>query len=95
MGFFRRGAPQRAVDHGVVGKVVRVTDRIHAGRIGTVIIPVRGGTEEFYARADPGVSIPGGEMVKVVGYAPPRTVDVEELPEEHRPPRPFRPPPRG
>lgn len=63
-------------DHTVVGKVVRVTDRIAAGRLGAVIIPVRGGTEEFYARAPAGVAIPAGQMVKVVAYAPPRTVEV-------------------
>ncbi|MEH3052597.1 MAG: hypothetical protein PGN13_01120 [Patulibacter minatonensis] len=67
------------VDHGVVGKTVRVTDRILPGRIGSVLIPVRGGTEEFYARAAPGVTIPAGEMVRVVAYAPPRTVEVERI----------------
>jgi hypothetical protein len=80
-------------DHGVVGKVVRVTDRIEPGRLGTVFIPVRGGTEEFYARAELGVAIARGQMVKVVAYAPPRTVDVEPLDEVGD--RPFRAPPRS
>lgn len=63
-------------DHTVIGKVVRVTDRIEPGRLGAVFIAVRGGTEEFYARASADVAIPAGAMVEVVGYAPPRTVDV-------------------
>lgn len=67
-------------DHIVVGKIVRVTDHIEPGRLGAVFIPVRGGTEEFYARAGAGVDIPAGQLVKVVGYAPPRTVDVERVP---------------
>lgn len=75
-------------DHTVVGKVVRVTDRIAAGRVGAVIIPVRGGTEEFYARAPAGVAIAAGEMVTVVAYAPPRTVEVElAVPPPRFPPR--------
>lgn len=81
-------------DHVVVGKVGRVTDRIWAGRVGTVLIPVRGGTEEFYARAAPGVVIAVGERVEVVSYTPPRSVEVELVVDEGRP-QPFRPPPRG
>jgi hypothetical protein len=67
-------------DHIVVGKTVRVTDHIEAGKLGAVFISIRGGTEEFYARAAAGVDIPAGQMVKVVAYAPPRTVDVEPIP---------------
>jgi hypothetical protein len=81
-------------DHVIVGKVVRVTDRIQPGRVGTVLIPVRGGTEEFYARAGAGVAIPAGQMVTVVAYAPPRTVEVEPL-EGNVDQQPFRAPPRG
>lgn len=66
----------RTSDHAVVGKVVRVTDRIPPDRLGSVLIPVRGGTEEFYARSNAGAMIPVGQMVEVVAYAPPRTVDV-------------------
>ena len=66
-------------DHVVVGKVVRVTDRIQPGRLGSVLIPVRGGTEEFYARSAASDAIPAGQMVTVVAYAPPRTVDVEPI----------------
>lgn len=81
-------------DHVVVGKIGRVTDRIWPGRLGTVLIPVRGGTEEFYARAAGGVWIPVGEMVKVVAYRPPRSVDVE-LHDPDLVSPPFRIPPSG
>jgi len=78
----RRPADTRHMgDHIVVGKVVRVTDRIEPGRLGAVFISVRGGTEEFYARAPAGVEVAPGQMVKVVAYAPPRTVDVELITE--------------
>jgi hypothetical protein len=66
-------------DHTVVGKIVRVTDRINPGKLGAVFIAVRGGTEEFYARAPAGVAVAAGEMVQVVAYSPPRTVDVEPV----------------
>jgi hypothetical protein len=75
-------------DHTVVGKVVRVTDHVAPGRLGAVIIPVRGGTEEFYARAAAGVAIAAGQMVKVIAYAPPRTVEVAPIDDVGRfPPR--------
>lgn len=64
-------------DHSVVGKTVRVTDRILPGRLGAVLIPVRSGTEEFYARSESEDVIAVGAMVRVVAYAPPRTVEVE------------------
>lgn len=66
-------------DHTVVGKVVRVADRIQPGRLGSVLIPVRGGTEEFYARSAATAVISAGQMVEVIAYAPPRTVDVEPV----------------
>lgn len=66
-------------DHVVLGKLVRVTDRIEAGRLGAVMISVRGGTEEFYARAPAGIELSPGQMVQVVGYSPPRTVDIEPV----------------
>lgn len=81
-------------DHVVVGKIGRVTDRIWPGRLGAVLISIRGGTEEFYARSAPGVSIAAGEMVKVTSYTPPRSVDVEPV-DERGESQPFRAPPRG
>lgn len=78
-------------DHTVVGKVVRVSDRVEPGRLGAVMIPVRGGTEEFYARAPAGIAIPAGQMVKVVAYASPRTVEValidDDIAQRRFPPR--------
>lgn len=74
-----RKLPPRTSDHVVVGKVVRVTDRIPPGRLGAVLVPIRGGTEEFYARSGSLNTIPVGEMVEVVAYAPPRTVDVKPI----------------
>ncbi len=81
-------------DHTIVGKVGRLTDRIWPNRLGAVLIPVRGGTEEFYARAAPGVAIAAGETVKVTAYMPPRSVDVELVDSEPGAP-PFRIYPRG
>lgn len=37
-------------DHRMVGKTGRVTGRVGPGRIGEVMVPVRGGTEAFHAR---------------------------------------------
>lgn len=74
-------ADRRAPDHAVVGKTVRVTDRIPPGKVGAVLVPIRGGTEEFYARSAARATIPAGQMVRVVDYAPPRTVDVEPIPD--------------
>ncbi len=80
------------VDHAVVGKLVRVTDRIPPGGLGAVIVPVRGGTEEFYARSDADVPIDPGRMVTITAYLPPRTVEVKfldcfTLPKNPTPPR--------
>ena len=64
-------------DHEVVGKVGRVTGGIGPGRIGEVMLSVRGGTEAFLAHAvDPVESIRPGARVVVVEYYPPRTIYV-------------------
>ncbi|HVQ93019.1 MAG TPA: hypothetical protein VMU51_18430 [Mycobacteriales bacterium] len=61
----------------MVGKLGRVTGRIGPGRIGEVLVPVRGGTEAFYAYSnDPSEEIAVGVRVIVVEYQPPRTVYV-------------------
>jgi hypothetical protein len=61
----------------VVGKVARVTGSIAPGRIGEVMIAVRGGSEAFHAySADPAQTIARGTRVLVVEYFPPRTVVV-------------------
>src|SRR3982751_5510818 len=53
--------PAMGSDHELVGKVGRVTGEIDPGRLGEVMVPVRGGTEAFYAYAvDPKETIPKG-----------------------------------
>jgi hypothetical protein len=67
-------------DHEVVGKVGRIIGAIDPGRMGEVMIPIRGGSEAFYAYAtDAGEEIPSGTRVVVIEYNPPRTVIVSRL----------------
>ena len=67
-------------DHQVIGKVGRVTGAIEAGRMGEVMIPVRGGSEAFYAYAGDGdEAIPKGTRVVVIEHEPPRTVIVSRI----------------
>jgi hypothetical protein len=64
-------------DHEVVGKVGRLTGEIEPGRMGEVMIPIRGGSEAYFAfAADPEEAIPRGARVVVVEHEPPRTVVV-------------------
>jgi hypothetical protein len=63
-------------DHSVVGKIGRVTGAVRPGRVGEVIIPVRGSSEAFLARSDHDEAIPIGKRVVVLEYLPPRTVIV-------------------
>jgi hypothetical protein len=66
-----------AVDHTIIGKVGRVTGTIAPGRIGEVSLPVRGGTETFFAyAADREEVIEAGTRVAVVDFDPPRMVTV-------------------
>jgi hypothetical protein len=61
----------------MVGKQGRVTGRIGPGRVGEVMIPIRGGTESFYAYSnEASEEIDVGARVIVVEYYPPRTVYV-------------------
>ena len=61
----------------MVGKEGRVTGTIAPGRIGEVMVSVRGGTEHFHAyAADAGDTIDRGTRIVVVDYLPPRTVVV-------------------
>ena len=56
------------------------TGRIGPGRLGEVMVPVRGGTEAFHAyAADGDDEIPTGTRVVVVEYFPPRTVVVTPM----------------
>jgi hypothetical protein len=61
----------------MLGKVGRVTAAIAPGRVGEVMVSVRGGTEAFNAHAsEPTDTIPTGSRVVVVEYFPPRTIIV-------------------
>ena len=67
-------------DHAMVGKVGRVTGTIEPGRLGEVMVPVRGGSEAFHAyAADDDSAIKPGSRVVVVEYFPPRTVVVTPM----------------
>ena len=70
----------RVSDHAVAGKVGRVTGAVAPGTVGEVMLPVRGGSEAFYAYpADGKETIEPGARVVVVDYEPPRTVTVTRL----------------
>jgi len=61
----------------MVGRQGRVIGRIGPGRVGAVMISIRGGTESFYAYCnDSSEEIAVGSRVVVVEYYPPRTVYV-------------------
>jgi hypothetical protein len=73
----RSEASGEVADQRMIGKEGRVTGTITPGRIGEVMIPVRGGTEHFHAyAADSDDTIPTGKRIIVVDYLPPRTVIV-------------------
>ena len=63
----------------VIGKVGRVTGTVAPGRVGEVMLAIRGGSESFHAYAsEKGQTIPHGTRIVVVEYHPPRTVIVAE-----------------
>ena len=63
---------------GAIGRVSR-SGAIRPGRVGEVLVDIRGGLEAFLARdADGGAIEPDTEIV-VVEYHPPRTVLVTRL----------------
>jgi len=65
------------VDQEMIGLIGRVTGVIGPGRLGEVMVAVRGGSEAFHAyAADPGETIGKGIRIVVVEYYPPRTVVV-------------------
>ena len=65
------------VDQDMIGRIGRVTGTVAPGRLGEVMIAVRGGSEAFNAYAsDPDETIGKGTRVVVVEYFPPRTVVV-------------------
>ena len=70
-----------ASDHQVVGKVGRLTGAIEPGGLGEVVIPIRGGTETYFAYATtPEEAFPKGARVIILEHEPPRTVVVSSYP---------------
>jgi len=64
-------------DHELIGKVAQCTQAIEAGEMGEVMVPVRGGSECYFAYAsDAAESIPKGSRVLVLEQMAPRTVIV-------------------
>jgi hypothetical protein len=63
-------------DQKVLGKTGRVTGRVGPGRIGEVMLPIRGGTEAYHAYSADDEEIPTGTRVLVIELLPPRTVVV-------------------
>ena len=69
-----------SADHQVIGKVGRLVGAIDPGGIGEVMLPVRGGSEAYYAyAADSRESIEEGARVIVIEHEPPRTVIVSRF----------------
>jgi hypothetical protein len=67
-------------DQAMIGKMGRVTGTITPGRLGEVMISVRGGSEAFHAYGAEGDgTIATGRRVVVVEYFPPRTVVVTPM----------------
>lgn len=65
----------------MVGKVGRLTGAIEPGGLGEVVLPIRGGTETYFAYASmPDEAIPRGARVIVLEHEPPRTVVVSTYP---------------
>jgi hypothetical protein len=62
----------------VIGKVGRVTGAVGPGRVGEIMLAVRGGSEHFHAYSNDARSITVGTRVVVIEYHPPRTVIVAE-----------------
>ena len=63
---------------GAIGRVARA-GAIRPGRLGEVLVEIRGGRESFLARDADGGAIDADEEIVVVEYLPPRTVLVTRL----------------
>jgi hypothetical protein len=74
------GGRAALADHVMIGKMGRVTGTIAPGRLGEVMVSVRGGSEAFHAYAsDADETIKTGSRIVVVEYYPPRTVVVTPM----------------
>jgi hypothetical protein len=64
-------------DQELVGKIGHVTGEITPGSMGDVMVPIRGGSESYYAySSDPAETIPKGARVLVLDQQAPRTIIV-------------------
>ena len=64
----------------MIGKIGRVTGTVAPGKLGEVMVQVRGGSEAFHAyAADGDDTLQVGTRVVVVEYFPPRTVVVTKM----------------
>ncbi len=64
----------------MVGKIGRVTGTIGPGKLGEVMVPIRGGSEAFHAYAsDAEDTLAPGTRIVIVEYHAPRTVVVAPL----------------
>ncbi len=64
----------------MVGKIGRVTGTIGPGKLGEVMVPIRGGSEAFHAYAsDADETLATGTRIVIVEYYPPRTVVVAPM----------------
>jgi membrane protein implicated in regulation of membrane protease activity len=74
------GPGATVADHQMIGKMGRVTGTVAPGRLGEVMVEVRGGSEAFHAyAADNDETIPVGSRIVIVEYFPPRTVVVTRM----------------
>ena len=64
---------------GAVGRVSRA-GAIRPGRVGEVLVEIRGGVEAFLAEDADGGAIAADTEVVVIEYVPPRTVIVTPMP---------------
>ena len=64
-------------DHELIGKVGHCTSAIEPGGMGDVMVPIRGGSESYYAYcSDPEESIPKGRACSCSTSEAPRTIIV-------------------
>jgi hypothetical protein len=67
-------------DHELIGKVGRVTGAIEPGKLGEVMIGIRGGSESYYAyAADQDERIETGARVIVLDHEAGRTIVVSRF----------------
>jgi hypothetical protein len=67
-----------------IGRRGRITSggAIQPGRLGEVMVAIRGGVEAFLARDADGGALEAYAEVVVIDYEPPRTVTVARLPTD-------------